>query len=557
MSNIGVPGSLMVDAGPAAVLSPDGRTIVFRVSKDNSAKLFVRRLDQLEATELAGTENALNPFFSPDGASLGFFASSGLKTISIAGGAATTLIDAATGRGAAWGASGDIIFQSSVLPKTPLVRITSAGAPTDRGTTLAPGEATHRWPQFLPGGQVLYSGNSDVSEWNNGTLRVQTEPGVAGKVVQRGGFHGRYVPTGHLLYVHAGTLYGVRFDLDRMETVGQPVQVIEKVVTTATGGAQFSFATNGTLVYIQGDSIGRRRPTLLDDCRRQDERAQGGSRRLGQPELLARRQAAGDAEDVRQPRPDRGLRLDQRPADAADLDAANHRFPIWTPDSQRIIYSSDAGHPGVQISIWQRVNGSGPADRLTDSPNNQVATSIDRTGTSILFSDSVGLEAADMWILPLQANGKPGATRPFLNTPAFETHGTFSPDGKLVVYMSSEQGAFEIYVRTFDGAGGPWRVSTAGGAHPTWSKNTQELIYVIDDQMMAVKYRLKGDTFEPERARAWAPVRYATAGPTRKYALHPDGKRVIVATPDTTAAARYDTVTFVFNFFDELRLPGR
>ena len=48
-------------------------------------------------------------------------------------------------------------------------------------------------------------------------------------------------------------------------------------------------------------------------------------------------------------------------------------------------------------------------------------------------------------------------------------------------------------------------------------------------------------------------MRYATAGPTRKYAIHPDDKRIIVATPDTTAAAKYDTVTFVFNFFDELR----
>ena len=148
-----------------------------------------------------------------------------------------------------------------------------------------------------------------------------------------------------------------------------------------------------------------------------------------------------------------------------------------------------------------------------------------------MFSEFAAAAAADILILPLPANGKPGATRPFLNTPAFETHGTFSPDGKFVAYMSSEQGAFEIYVRTLDGAGGPWRVSTAGGAHPTWSKNTRELIYVIDDQMMTVKYRLTGDAFEPERARAWAPVRYATAGPTRKYALHPDGKRVIVATP--------------------------
>ncbi len=554
VSNIGVPGSLMVDAGPAAVLSPDGRTIVFRVNKDDTAKLFVRRLDQLEATELAGTENALNPFFSPDGASLGFFASSGLKTIPIAGGAATTLIDAATGRGAAWAENGDIIFQSSVLPKTPLVRITSAGATTDRGTTLASDETTHRWPQFLPGGQVLYSGNSDVSDWNNGALRVQTEPGVTGKIVQRGGFHGRYVPTGHLLYVHAGTIYGVRFDLDRLETVGQPVPVIEKVVTsTATGGAQFSFATNGTLVYIHGDSNGADGALywMTADGKTSALKAAPGA--WGNPsfspdgKLLAMQRAYGNHDQIAvyDWANDRLTQL--------TFDAANHRFPIWTPDGQRIIYSSDAGHPGVHNIYWQHVNGSGPADRLTDSPNNQVATSIDPLGTSISFSEFAGAGASDVWSLPLQANGKPGAPRPFLNTQAFETHGTFSPDGKFVAYMSSEQGAFEIYVRTFDGAGGPWRVSTAGGAHPTWSKNTQELMYVIDDQMMTVKYRVKEGAFEHERARAWAPVRYATAGPTRKYALHPDGKRVIVATPDTTAAARYDTVTLVFNFFDELR----
>ena len=275
-----------------------------------------------------------------------------------------------------------------MLPKTPLVRITSAGAPTDRGTTLAPEEATHRWPQFLPGGQVLYSGNSDVSEWNNGTLRVQTEPGVAGKVVQRGGFHGRYVPTGHLLYVHAGTLYGVRFDLDRMETVGQPVPVIEKVVTsTGTGGAQFSFATNGTLVYIHGDSIGADGALywMTADGKTSALKAAPGA--WGNPsfspdgKLLAMQRAYGSHDQIAiyDWTNDRLTQL--------TFDAANHRFPIWTPDSQRIIYSSDAGHPGVQNIYWQRANGSGPADRLTDSPNNQVATSIDPRGTSILFSE--------------------------------------------------------------------------------------------------------------------------------------------------------------------------
>ncbi len=559
VSTIGAPGFLMVDAGPAAVLSPDGRTIVFRVSKDTNSTLFVRNLDQLDATELVGTENALNPFFSPDGSTLGFFASGGLKTIPISGGAATTLVDAATGRGAAWADNGDIIFQASMLPKTPLTRITAAGALTDRGTTLAPEEMTHRWPQLLPGGKILYSGNSGVSEWNTGTLRVQTQPGVAGKVVQRGAFHGRYVPTGHLLYAHGGTLYGVRFDLDRMETVGQSVPVIDKVVTsTGTGGAQFSFANSGTLAYIRGDSSGADGSIywMTTDGKTSALKAAPGA--WGNPsfspdgKLLAMQRTYGSHDQIAlyDWTNDRLTQL--------TFDPANHRFPVWTPDGQRIIYSSDAGHPGVQNIYWQRANGSGPADRLTDSPKNQVATSIDARG-SILFTE-LGGTLGDVWILPRQANGQPGAPRLLLNTPGFETHGSFSPDGRWIAYMSSEQGAFDVYVRKSEGVGGPWRVSTAGGAHPTWSKNSQELLYVIDDQIMTVKYRVKGDAFEPERPRAWAPVRYATAGPTRKYAIHPDGKRVVVATPDTSATAKYDTVTFVFNFFDELKRllpPGR
>ena len=186
VSDLGVPGSLVTDAGPAAVLSPDGRTIVLHVSRDETTRLYLRRLSELHTVEIPGTEQATNPFFSPDGSRLGFFAAGGLKTTPLSGGAVTTVVDAATARGAAWTEDGEFIFQSSLLRQTPLTRVTATGAPTDRGTTLTPGEETHRWPQVLPNGYILYSANADVANWDTGVLRVQTEPGVPGKVVLQG-----------------------------------------------------------------------------------------------------------------------------------------------------------------------------------------------------------------------------------------------------------------------------------------------------------------------------------------------------------------------------------
>jgi serine/threonine-protein kinase len=563
VSPIGVPGSLMVDAGPAAVLSPDGRTIVFRVLQNSVPRLFVRRLDQLEATELAGTENATNPFFSPDGTRLGFFASGGLRTIAVVGGATTTLADAGTGRGAAWDGNGEILFQSSLLPETPLVRITGAGALTDRGTTLAPGEVTHRWPQILPDGRVLYSSHSSVSDWNNGTLSVQVEPGGPGKVLLRGAYHGRYVETGHLLYVHAGTLYGVRVDPERLDVVSQPVALVDNVVATpATGGAQYSMASDGTLVYVPGDpsgadgsmywmtAEGRTSPLKTTPG------AWGNPRFSPDGRLLAMQLTYGSHDQI--------VIYDWANDRLAQLthDAANHRQPVWTPDGQRIVYSSDAGGPDTSNLYWRRADGSGTAERLTNGPTRQAAPDIHPDGRSIAYSEAAGATPADLWLLPLEgteATGRtPGTPRVLLSTPALETLPAFSPDGRWIAYMSSEQGSFEIYVRRFEGEGGPWRVSNNGGAHPIWSRKSNELLYTIDDQIMTVPYRVVNDSFQPERSRPWSPVRYATAGPTRKFDLHPDGSRTAVASPDSSGAATYDTVVFIFNFFGELRrrLPG-
>ena len=129
---------------------------------------------------------------------------------------------------------------------------------------------------------------------------------------------------------------------------------------------------------------------------------------------------------------------------------------------------------------------------------------------------------ADLWILPLvegpDKTWRPGTPRPFVNTPEFEGLGAFSPDGKLLAYMSSVQGAFQIFVKPFEGEGGPWRVSTSGGAHPVWSKSANELLFTIDDQIMVVRAPLRRQGLQPRRTAAMVNCPLRDRRPNASYA---------------------------------------
>jgi Tol biopolymer transport system component len=244
------------------------------------------------------------------------------------------------------------------------------------------------------------------------------------------------------------------------------------------------------------------------------------------------------------------------------MDAANHRAPAWTPDGTYIVYSSDESGAGSQNLYMRRADGRGGAIRLTKSPNVQTASSVHPNGRFVLFAE-IHKESGDLWMLPLEGNSEsgwtPGTPRPLINTASFEALGAFSSDGQLVAYMSSEQGSFEIFVKSFDGTGGPWRVSSNGGAHPEWSKAGRSLIYTAGDQLMSAAYEFDGRAFRASTPVPRSPVRYASGGPTRKYDVHKDGKRAVVAAPDNTTSVAYDKIVFVFDFFDELNrlLPAR
>ena len=361
-ATLGADASLVTDQGAAAVLSPDGAALAFVAQKSagGDAQLYIRRLDQLQATPLSGTEGARNPFFSPDGQWVAFFAGGKLKKISVTGGAAVTLCDAPRGRGGSWGEDSTIALSSNDAGVS-LLRVSAAGGKPEPLTALDQGEQTQRWPQVLPGGKaVLFSVTCVACA---GNIVVQPLPNGPHKVVQRGGYYGRYLPSGHLVYVRDGTLFAALFDLDRLELTGQPVPVLEGVTASPTlagsaGGAQFAVAGNGTLVYVSGpQSVSNDAPISWMD--RQGKTTPVRATLANWANLLFApdgRRLALDLFD--------GKQSDVWVYDWArdtlsrlTIDPADDVKPVWTPDGGRIVFASRRAHKAIVNLYWQRADG--------------------------------------------------------------------------------------------------------------------------------------------------------------------------------------------------------
>ncbi len=179
---------------PAVALSPDGRNLVYVASTGGIRRLYLRPIDSLEARPISGTEGAMNPFFSPSGDWLGFFAGGRLQKVSIIGGVALTLGSGPNPGGADWSGQGTIAFSPDNI--SGLLRIADAGGAVQPLTRLAQGENSHRWPEFLPGGKfVLFAASATPRNWTNAEVAVQAvEAGSRHSLVQRG-TQPTYAPT--------------------------------------------------------------------------------------------------------------------------------------------------------------------------------------------------------------------------------------------------------------------------------------------------------------------------------------------------------------------------
>jgi len=559
--------SSLVNAPGAIAVSPDGAVLAFVARPGlivTPSVIHIRRLDQLNATILTGTERATALFFSPDGQWIAFFADGVLKKVSTNGGAVVSLGEAPRAAGGWWADDGTIVIGGIGRG---VMRLPAAGGQSTPVTTLEKDELGHAWPQMLPGGRgVVYSVPATANSPGSAVIKARTLPDGESKTIVPGAYFPRYVPSGHLTFLQNGTLFAVPFDADSLAVRGAAVPVLENVAAAPmAGGAMVSAAANGTLAYL---------PAAVGDTARGPalwlERT-GSSRALrSTPSTWATPRFSPDG---------RRLALTISDGRQEDIwvydwerdiltritsDPANDTTPVWTPDGTRLVYGSSRN--GATNLYWQRADGTGQAVRLTDSSVPQLPDSFHPNGRLLAFHQGNPVSGQQsLMLLPLDDDGaggwKPGTPTTLVGGPFLKAFAMFSPDGRWVSYTANEPGRFEIYVQPFPGPGTRVQVSSGGGNRAMWSPTGREIFYASttnEDHMMVVPYSIAGDTFVPEKPRRWSDVAFAGFPPLAYYGpgfdLHPDGKRFVVApvAPQTPNQPQSQLV-FVFNFFDELR----
>ncbi len=549
--DLGADVSLGSQPGASTVLSPDGTRIAYA----SQGRLWTRRLDQPTATELAGTEGAAGPFFSPDGQWVAFFARGTLQKIAVEGGAAVVLSPAGTARGGSWDEKGDVIV--SLGATGGLSRIPAAGGPTTPVTELRPGEATHRWPQVLPGGKaVVFTSSSSAGTYDSATIDVVSLADHRRTTLVRGGMFGRHLPSGHLVYVNQGTLFAVPFDVDRLEVRGTPVPVLDQVASNpADGSAQLAFSDTGTILYRSGgagaglltvawlDGAGNVKPLLAKPGAYGRPSLSPDGRRLA----LEVSDPSGTAVWIYDWALDTMRRL---------TFTGTAQSPIWSPDGRYIVYRA----AGTGLAVV-RADGAGQPQPVTQSKSDQYPWSFSPDGKRLAYMEqhTPGAPAYDLWTVPVESDGagvRGGQPEAFLQTPADERTPAMSPDGRWLAYMSDESGTFQVYVRAFPDTGGKWQVSNSGGMYPIWSRTGHELLFeTLDNHVMAATYAVNGTAFVADTPRLWSAQQLGGAFGVRNVDLAPDGKRVVALMPAKTANEQgaQHHVTFLENFFDELR----
>ena len=467
----------------ALLFSPDGHHIVSSLVVSGKTKLFDRSLAASAAHLIEGSEGAVDPFFSPDGEWLGFFAKGGLKKVPLNGGAPETICKAENPRGGVWSSDGSIIFTPGT--DTPLYQVSASGGEAQAVSTIdgIAHERSHRWPDVLPGGKailltVVYDVGNPLDNANIAVLDLNTHKH---KILIKGGAFARYLSAGYIVYARANALLAVPFNLNALEVTGSPVPVLENVMMTPSNAkVQFSLSRDGDLVYLEGrsdDSRDAAQPLVWLDRQGTEQPLTEARQRFSKPRLTADGRTV--FVEVADPEP----AIWAYDLNRGTLTRVTHGGvsygPVPSPDGTRVAYR--ATRDGVAGALLARVDGSGE-QRLTSTKRIDIPTSWSPDG-KLLALTSLG-ESGNYEVRLISVEGD-HTPQMFVQGPFNAGAARFSPNGHWVAYVSDESGNNEVYVRPY-AEGTRVQISASGGTQPVWSSNGRELFFRNGDELLAV-----------------------------------------------------------------------
>jgi len=529
---------------PTMALTLDGKQIAFIANQNRVPMLWVRSLDGNESRALPGTENASNPFWSPDGRSIGFFADGKVKRIDVDGGRPLVVADAANGRGGAWNSDGVILFSPGV--SNPIMRVSIRGGPAERATEPNTGGSgpDHRWPQFLPDGKrFLFSSTLGAAETRGifiGSLDKTTPVRVL--AASAGGF----APPDRLFSTRQGVLEAFNFNPDTGMVNGDPITIAQGFLG---GPAAVAASATGVLAYRTG-SVQRRQLVWVDRkgsvLRAIGEPDTGNN---GSPELSPDEQSAavfsgrsGD-NDIWVIELARGLA--RRITDGPPADA----HPTWDPDGQHVIFNTSR-FPGHGTQGRASITG-GPAEPLfANGDVRGVVLSWTRDRKYALLRRENPKTNADLIAIATSDLREVVVSQ----SPYDDLEGQFSPDGKWVAFVSSDSGRPEVFVQSFPEGRGRTQISTGGGTQVRWSADGKEIFYLAPDgKLMAASVALGGATPDVKLPVALFQAYLATGtnvvGNKPQYAVSRDGRFLLNAAVESPSAP----IVVAFNWMKKVK----
>lgn len=527
----GVLFSSSIDKPLPLAISPDGSMIAFCARRGEGPDLvWVRSLGLDDARPLAGTEGAEGPFFSPDGRSVGFFADAQMKRVDVAGGPVITLVGGEARvdpRGATWNRDGVILFTANSFG--PVHQVAADGGPVTEATVLdtVSGEATHRYPFFLPDGRhFLYLVRSSrAGAGQHPTVCVGEIGSVERKAVLDVASNVIYA-SGHLIYVRGKILVAQRFDPRSFTISGPAVPLVDDArMDERFSRGVFAASENGVLVCMTGNNLSRTQLRWLDrsgnrvgDVGEPADYTYGGTPQISPDGSTAAMPVAN---------PDRGLSdvwlvdLTSGRRRKLTVDTEDHPGAQWLPDGK-----------SVAVTTTRRPRGSIDAVTIDGTRTRQILQGptymwpLSAHGDVLLYIADGETPTSDIYMTSISGADAP---RPFAATDVDEMSAQFSPDGRFVAYQSDETGRLEVFVAAFP-EGGRWQVSQGGGRQARWNRNGRELFFRDpENYIVSVSVEKTATGFQTGAAKRL--FQFHGGGGTWCYDVAPDGQRFLVTAP--------------------------